>query len=184
MELFGRRSFLGLAGSAGLGVAAISSSSMAFSSTDRPECLSLRDPRVARFVAYRNKAFQDPEKALNDFALMDVVYVSTSGQRFNKDQLMERIGQWNKAFRRLFVRPVLAAQLDSNSVLVVYDQKLSQVDQFRGVAASGGVFDLRSFFFVSYGADDRISRYSSFLDYGELASKMSSPYSVQLLGFV
>jgi len=159
IRFFGRRSFIGLASSAGLGLAALTSPPKAYSGSGNAECISLLDPRVQRFVAFRNKAFTDPKTALNEFALTDVVYTSTSGQNFNAGQLVERIKSWNEAFRRVSVQPVLAAQMDSHSFLIVFDQRLSQFSEFRGVGSSGALFDIRSLFLVSYAADGSIASY-------------------------
>lgn len=182
MSSLGRRAFLLVAGSLGAGITAFAGSSSASEGSSQAKCLSIRDPRVARFVAFRSATFDNPVKAFNLFTTPDIVYTSTCGQRFSSRQTIDRIEQWNKAFKRSSAIPALAAELDANTILVIYDQTLSQVDQFRGVKSSTGTFDLRIYFTVTFNKSNMITSYSSYLDYGHLAKSIGSNHSIELLG--
>ena len=180
MSFFGRRAFILLAGSLGVGAVA-STPRKAFSSSNKGQCLSLEDPRVKRFTAYREMAFQDPNKAVEKDTSPNLSYASTSGQQFNKPQLIKRIAQWNEGFRRNAVKPVVATELEDGSVLIVYDQNIINSGDFRGNSASNNTLDLTSIFKVSYDDNEMISKYSSYQDYGHLAKNIGSENSVQLL---
>ncbi|WP_186539720.1 hypothetical protein [Synechococcus sp. BIOS-E4-1] len=181
MSFFGRRTFMVLAGSLGIGVVA-STPRKAFSSSGKGQCLSLEDQRVKRFTAYREMAFQDPAKAVETYSSPNLSYASTSGQEFNKPQLIERIKQWNEGFRRNAVKPVVATELEDGSILIVYDQNILNSGDFRGASASNNTLDLTSLFKVSFDDKGMISSYSSYQDYGHLAKNIGSANSVQLLG--
>ena len=180
MSLFGRRAFMLLAGSLGIGTIA-SNPHKAFSSSSRGQCLPPEDPRVKRFTAYREMAFQDPAKAVETYTSPNLSYASTSGQQFNQPQLIKRITQWNEGFRRNAITPVVATELEDGSVLIVYDQNILNSGNFRGTSASNNTLNLTSVFKVSYDNKGMISKYSSYQDYGHLAKNIGSENSVQLL---
>ena len=180
MSFFGRRAFMLIAGS--LGISAVASNPRkALSSTSKGQCLSLEDQQVKRFTAYREMAFKDPAKAVETYTSPDMSYISTSGQEFNQPELIERITQWNDAFRRNAVSPVVASTLEDGSVLIVYDQNILNSGNFRGTSASNNTLDLTSIYKVSYNDKGMISKYSSYQDYGQLAKNIGSKNSVQLL---
>ena len=180
MSLFGRRAFTLLAGSLGLGAVA-SAPRKAFSSSSKGPCLSLEDPRVKRFNAYREMAFQDPAKAVETYTSPNLSYTSATGQQFNQPQLIKRIGQWNSGFRRNAVTPMVATALEDGSVVIVVEQNILNSGNFRGTSASNNTLDLTSIFKVSYDNEGLISEYSSYHDYGHLAKNIGSENSVQLL---
>ena len=180
MNFLGRRSFVALASSLGIGMIA-STSSKAFSSSSKGQCLSIEDQRVKQFTAYRKMAFQDPAKALESYTSPDLSYTSTSGQPFNRLQLIKRISQWNKGFRRIAVDPINAMELDDGSILIIYNQNVLNSGDFRGTEASNRKLDLTSIFRVSYDKNGLISEYSSYQDYGHLAKSIGSEDPVQLL---
>jgi hypothetical protein len=146
------------------------------------EVLAETDPRVKTLLSYIALAKINPAEAIAKYVDPKVTYTSTTGQRFNKEELIKRLDEWNKGFefeKLLFEWAILAPD-GAIVASIAYD--LIHSAQFRGSAATQVHARVGHIFEVSFDKSGKIENYKLVTQYDALASIISPASYASLLG--
>ncbi len=177
-----RRKFIAGVGAVAASVPLVASCSQQNKADGKFASLPLDDQRVKEFVQFRADSRTDPVKAVKDYTREDLVYTSSAGVDFNQDGLARRINDWVRGFTLNDTKPLWAASLGADTMLLAIEDNLVSTGEFRGNQPSDKPLRTESIFVINYDDQGKISRYTNYTDYGGVAEAIGAERMAELQG--